>query len=156
MTDDDHDDHDDHDHHQVMDEDYLDCTGRKRKFRLQSYARGMFLDATELLDGEPIGMRIVMKMDEHGHLPWGEMREKIRARLAERDVAVDPDDKKLKILRGIVRAHLHTVPAAREDDDDGPVLIVDDRRITWRELGKMLDGLEGWDLRIEVLDCSGD
>jgi hypothetical protein len=77
----------------------------------------------------------------------------IRSRLAERDVAVDPDTGKSTILRGLVRAHLHTMPEAHEDDDDGPVLVVDDRRITWRELGRMLDGLEGWDLRIEVLDC---
>jgi hypothetical protein len=30
---------------------------------------------------------------------------------------------------------------------------VDDRRITWRELGRMLDRQEGWNLRIAVLDC---
>lgn len=144
--------HDDHDNETAIEE-YLDCTGKKRRFRLQSYARGMFLDATEVLDGEPIGMRMVMKMDEHGHLPWGAMREKIRSRLAERDVAVDPNTGKSTILRGLVRAHLHTMPEAHEDDDDGPVLIVDDRRITWRELGRMLDRQEGWNLRIAVLDC---
>lgn len=116
MTDDDHDDGND----DQVDEDYLDCAGKKRRFRLQSYACGMFMDATELLDGEPIGMRIVMKMDQHGHLPWGQMREKIRARLAERDVAVDPDNGKLKILRVLVRAHLHTVPAATRTTKMGP------------------------------------
>ncbi|MFO7566255.1 MAG: hypothetical protein R6X02_26670 [Enhygromyxa sp.] len=136
----------------TMVDEFLDCTGKRRKFRLHSYARGMFLDATEILAGETVGMRLVMKADEHGHVPWGEMRKKIRARLAERDVAVDPETGRLEILRGVVRAHLHSVPDYHEDDDDGPVLIVDDRTITWRELGRMLGGFEGWNLRVEILD----
>jgi hypothetical protein len=111
MTDERHDD-------ETMIEDYLDCTGKKRTFRLQSYAGGMFLDATEVLDGEPIGIRLVMKMDLHGHLPWGEMRERIRSRLAERDLAVDPDTRRLAILRGLVRAHIHR---AHDVDEDGPI-----------------------------------
>lgn len=140
---------------ETLEEDFLDCTGKKRRFRIQSYAAGMFLDATELLDGEAVGMRFVMRADADGVLPWGRMREKIRARMVERDVAVDPDSGRLEILRGLVRARIDTVPELHDEDEQGPVLIVDDRRITWRELGKMLVGLEGWNLRIEILDVDG-
>lgn len=82
-------------------EDFLDCTGRKRRFRLQPYATGRFLDAVEMLDGEPVGMRFAMTMD---HTAWGRMRDKFRTRLAERDVVVDPDTGKAPILCGLVRA----------------------------------------------------
>lgn len=94
-----------------------------------------------------------MKVDEHGNLPWGEMREKIRARLAERDLANDPDSGRLEILRGLVRARIVSIPRSQEEDHDGPILVVDDRRLTWRELGRLFSALEGWDLRIQVLDC---
>jgi hypothetical protein len=140
--------HDDH----TMEDEFLDCTGKKRRFRLQSYAGGRFLDAVELLDGQAVGMRFVMPAGVDGVLPWGEMRAKIRARMAERDVSRDPDTGRLEILRGLVRAHIHSVPQSDDEDEHGPVLIVDDRKITWRELGEMLVGLEGWSLRLEILD----
>lgn len=137
---------------ETMEDEFLDCTGKKRRFRLQSYAGGRFLDATELLDGQAVGMGFVMPAGVDGVLPWGEMRAKIRARMAERDIARDPDTARLEILRGLVRAHIHSVPQSDDKDEHGPVLIVDDRKITWRELGEMLVGLEGWSLRLEILD----
>jgi hypothetical protein len=137
---------------ETMEDEFLDCTGKKRWFRLQSYAGGMFLDATELLDDQAVGMRFVMRAGVDGVLPWGEMRAKLRARMAERDVAMDPDTGRLEILRGLVRAQIHSVPQPDDEDEHGPVLIVDDRKITWHELGEMLVGLEGWSLRVEILD----
>lgn len=130
-------------------EEFLDCTGKTRRFRLESYAGDTFLSATEMLEGGAAGMRLVMQMDAHGALPWGELRERIQSRLAERDVAIDPRTGKLRILRGLVRAHIDRA----DDEGAGPVLIVDDRRVTWHELGQMLDALGGWDLRLQILDC---
>jgi hypothetical protein len=138
---------DDGDDDTMVDE-YLDCTGRKRRFLLQAYAGGMFLSATELLNGDPTGMHFVMKMDEHGHVPWGEMRDKLRQRLAERDVAVDPDTKRLQILNRRVRARIVGF------DDDGPLLVVDDRRVTWSELARLLESFEGWDLDVRIFGAT--
>ena len=39
---------------EVLD-DYLDCAGKVRRFRLTLYAEGRFLEARELCDGEPTG-----------------------------------------------------------------------------------------------------
>lgn len=47
----------DDDDDDTMLEDYLDCAGKRRRFRLQGYALGMFLDATEMLPGDAMGMR---------------------------------------------------------------------------------------------------
>jgi hypothetical protein len=132
----------------TREEEYLDCTGRKRRFVLQAYAGGMFLSATELLKGEASGMHFVLKMDLHDHVPWGEMRDKLRRRLAERDVAVDPDTKRLQILTRRVRARIVGF------DDDGPILVVDDRRVTWPELARMLESYEGWDLDVRILGAT--
>ena len=77
----------------TIEEDFLDCTGKKRRFRLQSYAAGMFLDATELLDGEAVGMRFVMRADADGVLPWGLMRDKIGG--------LEPSDRDPRFGRGL-------------------------------------------------------
>ena len=130
-------------------DEYLDCTGKKRRFRLQGYARGMFLDATEILDGEAVGMRFTMKMDEHGHLPIWKMCKKVESRVAERDLAVDPGTKQLKILRGRVRG---MITDGDQGTDDGPTLVVDDRTVTWRELGELLASDEGSWVRLQILD----
>ncbi len=53
----------------TMVEDFLDCTGKKRTFRLASYAGGQFLAATELIDGEPIGIRFVEEEEPSRSLP---------------------------------------------------------------------------------------
>jgi hypothetical protein len=133
-----------------MFETHLDCTGKKRRFVLAAYGGGSFLSATEILDGDATGMRFVMKADEHGHLPYGEMRDRIRRRLAERDVAVDPDTGELRILRERLRAGISQI------GDDGPVLVVDDRFVTWRELGRMLETYEGWGLELRILDATDE
>ena len=52
---------------------------------------------------------------------------------------MDPDTGRLECLRRLVRAQIHRGP----DPEDDPVLLVDDRKLTWRELGQMLVGLEG-------------
>lgn len=90
-----------------------------------------------------------MKADAYGDAPWGEMRERIRHRLAERDVAVDPKSGEPRILRGLVRAHV----VRADHEGDGPLLVVDDRKMSWPELGRMLGALEGWDIRVEIVDC---
>ena len=64
---------------QMLDE-YLDCAGKRRRFRLTLSGEGRFLEAVELRDGETRGLRFVPVW--FGEMPpWGEMRQRIRERL---------------------------------------------------------------------------
>ena len=112
---------------------YLDCTGKLRTFRLQVYANGNFLEAREVLLGEDAqdeGLRFVMPVRPDGLPPWGEMRKRIRERLAQRDIARDPKTKNLTILNDLVRAQITNCT----EDDEGrrvPVLRVEDLELSW-------------------------
>jgi hypothetical protein len=132
-----------------MEEDHLDCTGRLRRFRLFRYAAGMFVQAVELSDGEPVGLRIVLPVD--GDLPpWGELRDRIRARLATRDLARDPRTGELALLTRLVRAQLHDLDS--REPAASPRLVIDGMDVTWEELGRALRSLAGFGLRIEIHD----
>ena len=84
----------------------------------------------------------------YGRFPGGQRQ------LGVPHLAVDPDSRRLEILNDLVRAHIGRAPAAVDDDDDGPMLIIDDRHVTWRQLGQMLEAYEGWDLRLEIVDAT--
>lgn len=40
----------------------------------------------------------------------------------------------------------------RRHDDGDPILVIDDRRVTWRELGEMLESWSGFGLRLQILE----
>ena len=131
-----------------MVDEYLDCTGRKRRFKLEVYAEGLFLEAVELRDGEPVGLRFIMPMKPDGLPPYGEIRDRIRKRLSQRDVVRDPQSGRLEDLHGVIRAQFDEY-----DDDHMPMLLVDDMRISWRDLGRLLERYNGWGLRIQICEC---
>lgn len=134
-----------------MEEYHLDCRGKKRKFRLTNCGRGMasFLEAQELRQGEPGGLRLVVSYNEETQAPpYYELREKIAERLATRDLVRDPDTGRLEILN--MKIHAQVGPST--DGSAGPVLFVDDQEITWEELGHILQTYEGWGLRLQVTE----
>ncbi len=131
-----------------MVDEYPDCTGRKRRFRLELYAEGLFLEAVELRDDDAPGLRFIMSVKPDELPPYGQMRDHIRERLSQRDLVRDPRTGKLENIRRVIRAQVHSF-----DDETGLMLTVDDMQITWRELGQVLAPYSGWGLRIQICDC---
>lgn len=134
---------------EARDEYHLDHQGRKRLFRLRNYERGpfSFFEALEVRNGDPTGWRFAVHYDpESGIVPWAEIREKIRQRLATRDIVRDPDSGGLRVLANLIRAQVGCAKDARK----GPPLIVDGETVTWREFGQLLSSYEGWGLRIQI------
>ncbi len=133
-------------------ETFLDAAGRKRRFRLEVYGGGplTFLSAREERTDGRLGLRLLTRFDEATeNPPFGLLRDKIRARLATRDVVRDPDNGRLQLLTGQIRAQLTCDP----DDPDGPpAVLVDDELLSWDELGDLLAGYEGFGLRVQVTD----
>lgn len=140
------------DDEQVMVDEYIDCTGRVRRFRLTVYAGGAFLSAIELREGEPTGARLIERIRDDDGEAFGRMRDRIRARLARRDVAVDPRTRKLVLLRD--RITLQISGSDRKTSGEGPMLLVDDRELKWAELGALFASYEGFFLDITVRDPS--
>lgn len=127
-----------------MDEDFLDCTGKKRTFRLAPHPNGQFLEATEQ-GGEAAGRRFLLPIPAGGPAPWGELRTKIRERLAQRDVVRD-EEGRIEVLNNLIRAQISC-------RDGEPTLLVDDMELTWEEVGSILVTYEGWGLRMEIRGC---
>lgn len=131
------------------DEEYLDCAGTSRTFRLSTYADGLFLEAAEFRKGEPTGLRFILPCRDGEPEPWGPMRTLIRERLSQRDIVRDAKGK-LHLLRRTVRAQL----SDRDSMETGlPTLLVDDLELTWDELGELLAPFAGFGLRIEIREC---
>ena len=118
-----------------------------RTFRLTVYAGWQFLEAVERRDGTWTGLRFVLPVAPGEAPPCGEMRARIRAWLARRDVARDPRAGQLELLARSLRGQIESVA-----DDDGPTVLVDDLEIGWSELGGLLASYEGWHIRIEIRD----
>ena len=138
---------------QVLEECHLDCQGRKRHFRLQEHRRAFlsFLEATELIDGEPVGMRLVEHFNAEGQLPpYYQIRRRIAERLATRDLVRDPETGRLTDLHMRIRAQVHR---GGEDRGEGPELLIDGEVVSWAELGNLLNTYEGWGLRLEITEA---
>lgn len=124
-------------------EEYVDCAGDTRTFRLRVYAEGRFLDAVEVRNGELNGLRFVMPVGLDGTPPWGEMRSRIRDRLARKHIVRDRAGK-LHILGDVVRAQIHN------DGEALPTVVVDDIVITWEELGELVLPYSGFGMRLTI------
>jgi len=135
-----------------MVEHFFDSAGKKRTFRLGVYAAGNFFEAAELRGGEPSGIRFILPVPADGAPPWGQMRDKIRERLSQRDLVRD-EEGRLHDLRRTIRAQI--------TDQDGPdrgtpLLLIDDMEVTWQEFGQMLMTYAGWGLRLQICDCGDE
>lgn len=127
-----------------MTEDFFDAAGRKRTFELSAYANGLFLEAAEVRHGERTGLRFVLPIKDVE--PWGELRDKVRDRLSQRDL-VRNERGELHELHRVIRGQIDD----RDRDATGlPVLLVDDLEVAWEELGRMLMSYSGWGVRIEI------
>jgi hypothetical protein len=129
---------------ELVDE-YLDCAGKKRQFRLRLYGEGRFLEAVEVRRVDREGLRFVLPVKAGEVPPWGEMRQRIRERLAQRHVVVDATGE-LQVLHSIIRGQL------TDGDPEEEVLsvVVDDLLISWEQLGQLLRQYSGFGLRLQI------
>jgi hypothetical protein len=137
----------------VMEEFHIDCQGRRRHFRLQEHHRSFMssIDATEVIEGEPIGMRLVEHFNDELQMPpYYEIRRRIAERLATRDLVRDPETGRLTDLHMRIRTQVHR---GGESRGEGPDLLIDGDVVTWADLGNLLNTYEGWGLRIEITEA---
>lgn len=138
---------------EITDE-FLDCTGATRVFRLKVYAEGLFMDATEQKEDGSTGLRFVLPIKD-GVPPWGEMRDLVQSRLCQRDVVRDGRGK-LQVLHNLIRAQITDIDSEGREFIDQPHLVIDDINVSWEELGQALTCFTGFGLRIEIHEAGGE
>ena len=126
-------------------EESLDCTGKRRTFRLSEAAGGLFIYAQELPKGDRAGLRFTIAARADEPPPWGEVRSRIRTRLAQRSVVHGPDG--LELLTDVVRGQI-TEPEDR--DEESVSVVIDDLELSWAALGRLLRSHVGFGFRLEI------
>jgi hypothetical protein len=126
-----------------MIDDYLDCTGKRRRFRVMVYGNGRFLQAVEVCEGEASGLRFVLPVRAGEAPPWGEIRKRIRERLATRSVVRD-EHGRLELVGDVLRGQIG------QGQGGMPSVVVDDLELSWEEVGALLQPCVGFGLRIEI------
>ena len=135
-----------------MEEEHLDCQGRKRLFRLTERCFGpfAFLEADEIHKGQPTGWFFRLRYDPEQEMPpYYQLRRRLDELLATRDLVRDPATKRLQVMNHLIRLQ---VGYAEEPSVEGPPVIVDGEVISWREFGELLASYEGWGMRIQIVE----
>lgn len=132
----------------------VDCIGKAHvfHFRTRLFGPGVALDAFELRGGHPAGYQFQVIGEPEGDLLalLGRLIDKIRRALSLRHV-VDGELGPQIAEHGLVRGMIEW------DEGQGgqtPLLIIDGRKITWDEFGRMLMSYEGWQFKLEIRDRS--
>lgn len=132
-----------------------DCDGITHLFHFRVRLQGnlLSLEAFELHDGVPSGyqLQLIGDPDEELFAMVGRMVEKIRRALAVKHIATGRYGQ--EILDQCVKGRIEP-----DDLSDGiePVIIIDGRPVPWAELGRMLMGFEGWQIKLELFDPSDE
>ncbi len=135
---------------QVEPETFEDSAGEEHTFHYlgRLVATGYFVDAVEVVRGEPEGYRLgaIGPLVGSPYLVLAELRQRIRAMLAYRSLERHGGEPALPDGRPVY---------ARIDyDSEGeePAVVIDGQTFGWAELGRMLLTYEGWQLRLEIRD----
>jgi hypothetical protein len=123
-------------------------------FRTRLFGDGVAMDAFELRDGQPAGYEFQMIGDAEDDLLVLLCRLIEKMRRALSTIHVLDGELGLQIAdQQVVRGRIEW-----DEDHDGevPVLIIDGKEITWRELGRMLMSYEGWQFKLSIHDKSDE
>lgn len=126
-----------------------DNSGNEHFFRIKKIltSTGFFLEAKEFINDEPKGYAF----DVHGALDCDqiELEEKLLEKIKEglnyhsiNKFSTSGDALKEKVF-GKIECDL-------DYDSEGPIMIIDGKKYTWEDFGKMLNMYEGWNFKLEL------
>ena len=119
---------------------FTDCCGQARRFEVSLHTTdgGYFLRATEIREG-PGGYEFAAHAESSPYLALGRLRQRIAQGLATRYLVVAEGQQRLSHDRAV--GHI----------DYGGV-VVDGEKIEFDDFVTMLQGYEGWQFEIRVVD----
>ena len=131
----------------------LDGLHHEFKFAVRLHGPIVVLDAYETKKGKPEGYTFSVIGDPEGDIL--ELYMKLYARISQAMSTkhIEASDFGLRITdANMVRAHIDW----DEEEEGVPSLIIDGKRISWNEFGRMLTTYEGFHFRLEIFDKSED
>lgn len=132
-----------------------DCAGEAHEFHFRTHLLGSMvsLEAFELEGGEPAGYNFQILGDPEDDLLslLGRLVERIRRALSVKHL--EGSQHGLQIAEQTVRGRIEW-----DEAEDGrlPLLVIDGRKVSWEEFGRMLMTFEGWQFRMEIADRSDE
>lgn len=132
-----------------------DAAGQTHRFHFCARILGerISLAAFELEDGVPNGYQFQILGDPEGDMfaLMARLVERMRRALAQRHLECDGESARLQIAEFLVRGRFEW-----DEQEDGhlPLLVIDGRKVTWQEFGRMLMTYEGWQFKLEIKDPS--
>ena len=129
----------------------IDCAGDPHQFHFQIRLLGdrVALEAFELEEEIPAGYRfqLIGATEDDVLILLGRLVEKMRRALSVRHI----DFQAHQIIDCSVHGRIEW-----DESKHGrvPLVVVDGKSVSWDELGRMLMSMEGWQIRLEVLDPS--
>ena len=132
-----------------------DCDGKVHEFHFRThlFGPGVALDGFELHDGHPAGywFQIIGKPEDDLLVLLGRLIERIRRALATKYLTDERQG--LQIADRMVRGRIEW-DDAQDDEGRVPLVVVDGRKITWEDFGRMLMSFAGWHFQLKIHDKS--
>jgi len=132
-----------------------DCTGIAHEFHFRTHLLGSMVavEAFELEDGAPAGyqFQILGHPDDDLLSLLGRLVERMRRSLSVRHL--EQSALGLQIADQTVRARIDW---DKTEDGRVPLLVIDGRKVSWEDFGRMLMTFEGWQFRLEIGDRSDE
>ena len=133
----------------------VDCAGETHQFHFRTRLLGhiVALDAFELRDGCPSGYQCEMVSDPEDDLLGllGRLVEKLRRMLSVKHLTGEGSES--EIAEQTVRGRIDWDDSAVQRT---PLLVIDGRKISWDEFGRMLMAFEGWQFKLDIVDRSDE
>jgi hypothetical protein len=132
-----------------------DCAGIVHEFHFRTHLLGSMVavEAFELEDGAPAGyqFQILGHPDDDLLSLLGRLVERMRRSLSVRHL--EQSALGLQIADQTVRARIDW---DKTEDGRVPLLVIDGRKVSWEDFGRMLMTFEGWQFRLEIGDRSDE
>ncbi|WP_255504219.1 DUF7713 domain-containing protein [Caballeronia sp. EK] len=134
----------------------LDVHGDEHEFHFRSLLLGeqLSLEAFELMGDDDSGgyrFQILGDPESEPFAPMAQLVQKIKRALGITHLVADAGG--LQVAETIVRGRLEWDGVEHTSQ---PCVIIDGRRVDWRDFGAMLLAFEGWQFRLELLDPSDE
>ncbi|WP_342616731.1 hypothetical protein [Rhodoferax sp. GW822-FHT02A01] len=135
-----------------------DVDGVDHVFHFQATLLGpmVVLDAFELMEGKPAGyqFREIGRPEEERYEQLARLVQKIRGALAAKFLQDGPYGPQIRDMEA--RGRIESDSSSEGDlfTQATPLLVIDGRKVSWEEFGRMLMTFEGFQFKLQISDAS--
>jgi len=127
--------------------------GKKHLFYIHRivFPMGIFLEATEIREGEAEGYKTAVKgdLDCDQTMLFEKLKNRIKKLVSQKYIEETEWGNRNSIKNSEVAGRIEW-----DEQYEGrlPLVIIDGKKYTWEELGEMLMSFEGWDFKLKIFE----